>query len=347
VVSSFYSDPKYLAWVVGVLLSAANAAAEPVRAATRLEVNGAQLYLEVRGADRQAPVLLWLHGGPGGAERPLFRLYNGELERHFVVAYLDQRGTGRSFDPGADPAQLTIERHLDDLDHVVAHLRGTLEGSRVALVGHSWGGALALLYAEQHPQNVSAVVAVAPLIATQAAWASEYEFVREEARRRGDARVLQALNEVGPPPYRSAADVLAVERLADRYGAVFHQRPCRSCALARGLLRGLAWPWEIPRYIRGNEVSLDAMHDELAGLDLNERVPMLQVPVHFLLGRFDRHVDSDVAREYAEVLAAPEKAVIWFDHSAHNVPFEEPERFNAVVRKLVSDGFAGAVDGPG
>ena len=52
-----------------------------------LDVAGARLYLLIRGADRGAPVLLWLHGGPGGAERPLFRYYNHELEDHFVVAY--------------------------------------------------------------------------------------------------------------------------------------------------------------------------------------------------------------------------------------------------------------------
>ena len=47
--------------------------------------------------DAPAPLVLWLHGGPGGAERPLFRLFDAALEDHAVVAYLDQRGSGRSF----------------------------------------------------------------------------------------------------------------------------------------------------------------------------------------------------------------------------------------------------------
>ncbi|MDR4467504.1 MAG: hypothetical protein MRJ68_04280 [Nitrospira sp.] len=61
-------------------------------------MDGTKLYLLTIGEDRQAPILLWLHGGPGGAERPLFRYFNSELEKHFVVAYWDQRGAGRSFD---------------------------------------------------------------------------------------------------------------------------------------------------------------------------------------------------------------------------------------------------------
>lgn len=117
--------------------------AVPVRSCERLPVEGAELFLQVRGADRRAPVLLWLHGGPRGAERPLFRYFNGELEDHFVVAYWDQRGSGRSFDPEADPRRLTIARHLADLEAVVAHLKRSLGRRELALIGDSWGGALA------------------------------------------------------------------------------------------------------------------------------------------------------------------------------------------------------------
>jgi hypothetical protein len=50
-------------------------------------MDGTKMYLLRRGADKSAPVVLWLHGDPGGAERPLFRYFNSELENHFVVIY--------------------------------------------------------------------------------------------------------------------------------------------------------------------------------------------------------------------------------------------------------------------
>ena len=82
--------------------------ASPVRRSEYLTVEGAKLFLLTRGADRRLPVLLWLHGGPGGAERPLFRYYNGELENSFVVTYWDQRGAGRSL-PYPDYLHRTIQ----------------------------------------------------------------------------------------------------------------------------------------------------------------------------------------------------------------------------------------------
>jgi pimeloyl-ACP methyl ester carboxylesterase len=146
-------------------------------------------------------VLLWLHGGPGGAETPLFRLFNAELEQHFVVAYWDQRGAGRSFDPDADPRALTIARHLADLDAVVDHLRGRLGQDRVALVGHSWGSALGLLYAQARPEKVRAFIGVGQLVSELALerWVDRYGGVfhrrpsfawamRPAAFRRGPSR---------------------------------------------------------------------------------------------------------------------------------------------------------------
>ena len=73
------------------------------------------------------------------------------------------------------------------------------------------------------------------------------------------------------------------------------------------------------------------MRQELLELDLTRAVPELQVPVWFCLGRYDRHVDARHAAAYLEQLRAPFKQVVWFENSAHNVPFEEPEEFNRFV----------------
>jgi pimeloyl-ACP methyl ester carboxylesterase len=313
------------------------AANEPIARADYLGVDGARLFLTVRGADRHAPVLVWLHGGPGGAERPLFRWFDGDLERDFVVAYLDQRGAGRSFDPDADPRELTVARHVADLRAVIAHLRRTLALDRVVLVGHSWGGFLALSYAAAHPGDVAGVIAVSPLVSARRAQQSQYDFVRAEAVRRRDDRALRRLDDLGPPPHARSADFLAVDDLADRYGAVFHQRPSFVATVVGAVFTGLVTPWEIPRFIRGNTVSLDAMTPELLGLDLADSVPRLAVPALFFVGRYDRHVDATITAAYYDALVAPAKQLVWFEASAHNVPCEEPERFMNEVRRVLAD----------
>lgn len=309
----------------------------------RLAADGALLSLTIRGADSDAPLLLWLHGGPGGAETPLFRYFNGGLEDRFVVAYWDQRGAARSFDPAADPRELTIARHLADLDLVVDHLRRSLAKEKIVLVGHSWGGTLALLYGRRHPQKLAAIIAISPSVAARKQEAAEFEFVTREALRRQDFAALAELRDIGPPPYSAFSKGLAVEKVAARYGAVFHTEPNKFRVMIEGVLRGLVTPWEIPSFIRANEESLRAMHAELGAIDLTSSVPRLETPVAFFLGRYDRHVDSGVAAHYFDALSAPAKRLVWFENSAHNPPFEEPLLFEArLVESLAAIGILSA-----
>jgi pimeloyl-ACP methyl ester carboxylesterase len=302
----------------------------PFQHSEYLAVEGAKLYVLTRGADRLAPVLLWLHGGPGGPERPLFRYFNGDLEGHFIVAYWDQRGAGRSFDPKADMQQLTVARHLADLDAVIDHLKQLLNQDRVVLIGHSWGATLGLLYARHHPENVAAFIGVAPLISLRKAHQAQYDFVLAEAVSRKDEAVLARLNTIGPPPNITADQQMRMEDLAEQYGAVFHQRPCKMCIVAQGILLGLVTPWELLSIDRGNRATIEAMTPELLDLDLEHAVPSVSVPVFLYLGRHDRHVGSSIAAGYFEGLRAP-KRLIWFENSAHNIPFEEPKLFNETV----------------
>jgi pimeloyl-ACP methyl ester carboxylesterase len=307
-----------------------------VRIETHVPVEGARLYLLVRGGDPDAPVLVWLHGGPGGAERPLFRLYNGDLEARFIVAYLDQRGAGRSFDEDADPARLTIARHLADLDAVVERLRRRFGRQKVILLGHSWGTALGLLYAHAHPEKVAAFLGTGVETSTLADQQAQIDFVEAEARGAGDAEALAQVKAVGPPPFTVRED-LDMQGLLDRYGGTFHEKPNFAWTTVRGVFGGLVSPWEIGRIIQGNNVSLAAMRDELAGLDLTQRVPALDVPAAFLLGRYDRKTDSRLAAAWFERLPAPRKRLVWFERSAHNVPFEEPDAFNAAVSRVLGE----------
>jgi len=191
--------------------------------------------------------------------------------------------------------------------------------------------ALGLLDAQAHPEKVSAFIGVNPLIATRKGQQAQYDFVCAEASRRKDKEVLARLQEIGTPPFKEARQVLAMERLVQRYGGVSHKRPHRIWILFRAILGGLVAPWEIPRLIRANNVSLEAMNAELLSLDLSRSVPTVDVPVVFLLGRYDQHTNAKLATTYFESLHAPVKRLLWFEKSAHNIPSEEPGLFNATI----------------
>ena len=157
--------------------------------------------------------------------------------------------------------------------------------------------------------------------------------MQAEASRRHDQDVLRRLRTLGPPPFATVDHQLAMEALDSRYGGVFHKEPHRMWVTIRGIFGGLVTPWEIVRIHRGIHVSFTAMSAELLDLDLRQSVHRVEVPVLFFLGRFDRHVDAHLAAAYFEMLQAPIKRLVWFEDSAHNVPFEESDLFNATVTR--------------
>jgi proline iminopeptidase len=129
---------------------------EPPRAAAGYVpgVGGVRLFYRVEG--RGADTVVVLHGGPGlnlEGLRPDLR----PLARRHALLYFDQRGGGRSERP--DTLRLTGALMVEDLEA----LRRAFRLDRLTLLGHSWGGGLAVLYAARHPDRVGRLVLVGPV----------------------------------------------------------------------------------------------------------------------------------------------------------------------------------------
>ena len=315
-------------------LASAAYATDSVATSEYIDVGDARLYVEIRGRPEDGRLLLWLHGGPGGPERPLFRYFNGDLEQHFLVAYLDQRGAGRSFDADARASQLTVAQHISDLDRVVDHLRTEFGRERVLLVGHSWGSVLGMLYARDHSEKLSGLICVAPVVSFAEQYRREYAYDLAEAARRGDERALKDLSEIGPPPYPEASSVDRLQRVTEPYRGVEFQSHNHAFIVVAGLARGLVTPGELMHLGTSIHRSLNAMHQELSALDLRDEVSRLDIPVFFFLGRHDHHADANLAAEFFVTLSAPRKNLFWFELSAHDIPFDEADMFDQRSSRL-------------
>jgi proline iminopeptidase len=126
-----------------------------------LEINGTQLHVETFGNPTD-PLLIILHGGPGGDYRSMLSAQTFAGDGFHVVFY-DQRGTGlskrenKSQYQGPDAVQLFI----NDLDALIDHFHVS-DTQKVFLLGHSWGAMLATGYINQHPEKISGAVLAEP-----------------------------------------------------------------------------------------------------------------------------------------------------------------------------------------
>ena len=123
-----------------------------------VKVPESELYVRVRG-NSEKPLIINLHGGPGGYSGIDIKLMGPGLEDNFLIAYLDQRGCGKSL-RCTDTSKLTVNQYIEDLDIVVDSLRIRYNKDKVNLIGTSWGGMYGFLYMLSYQENINSFACI-------------------------------------------------------------------------------------------------------------------------------------------------------------------------------------------
>lgn len=149
-------------WSVTTLCACVETAQAPVSHAEAAQFFSSPEVKEVwveHGEDRffcrmigQGPPLVVLHGGPGLSQNYLLpHLY--QLAQSHTVLFYDQRGSGAS-SAKISAETMRIPVFVDDLEAI----RASFGWGKISILGHSWGGFLALHYALEHPESVDRLV---------------------------------------------------------------------------------------------------------------------------------------------------------------------------------------------
>lgn len=123
-----------------------------------ITVANSQLYVRLIG-NKSKPLIINLHGGPGGFSSFDHIFNKNHLEKDYLIAYLDQRGGGKS-KTFTDTTMLNMPQFVEDLDVVVDSLQHRFEDKKINLIGSSWGGTLGLLYMIEHQDKINSFACV-------------------------------------------------------------------------------------------------------------------------------------------------------------------------------------------
>lgn len=321
-----------------ILDSLGAAKAGSIASLEKVVLDGTDQWVLLRGEDRRKPVLLVLHGGPGVAELLLFRKFLPELEKHFVVVNWDQLGAGKSYRADTPASRLTLQHFVSDTIELTQWLRQRFGQNKIYLLGHSWGSILGIRAAQSHPELYAAYIGVGQFVNFTRGERLSYEFALGTAKERGIDDAVFELESIGPPPYKEDADLQKTyteRKWVLRFGGDTRQETSY-LFLAPVLLGGEEYTLgEKINFAKGIQRAQSILWPTLTDVDFFAQADTLRLPVYFCEGRHDHTVPSKLAWQYYERLQAPKKGWRWFENSAHNPHYEEPEAFVEYLTQTV------------
>ena len=278
----------------------------------KIELNGSEQWITIRGRDVNKPILLNLGmGGPGGggfATRTLFE----PLEEHFVVVSWDEPGTGKSYD-SVPISSLTPERFIDDAHALTLYLRERFQQEKVYVYGVSWTSILGVWLVQEYPELYYAYIGNGQMVNTTQNDVMGYELALEYLEGKGDTERLETLRQNGPPPYLGEG---LIKPYVDHFNVLNEMMDTLPYTVSVPIVPFLAPEYgyvDKINHTRGLVESFEAVYPQLEDLDFKTQATTLDVPVYIFVGRDDVNAMSSLVEEYFEILEAPHKHLIWLE----------------------------------
>lgn len=292
-------------------------------------IGGVSQWLTVRGQDRANPILLFVHGGPASPAMPTLWQFQRPLEEYFTVVQWDQRAAGKSLagtNPATMDATLHIDRYVDDAIEVADFVRKRYGKDKVILVGHSWGTIVAMRAALKRPDLFHAYVGIGQVIDTRENERISYDYGVQQAQSHHNAEALKEMASIAPYPGHTPITrerIVIARKWAQYYGGLSAFRDDSKYYFDGALLSPDYDAADVCAIDKGSLATLGRVLPEFLDVDFRG-VKHFPIPVVMFLGRHDYTTPSAPTADWLAHVDAPSKQAVWFEHSAHMVPWEEP-----------------------
>ncbi|HLR41753.1 MAG TPA: alpha/beta fold hydrolase [Pseudogracilibacillus sp.] len=279
-------------------------------------INGTKLYFDINGSGKvienglvkNKPVVFLLHGGPGGTHLS-FKPYLNELSNKVQLVYIDQRGCGSSADE--DPESYTLENNVEDLEALREHL-GL---SKIWVLGHSYGGMVAMSYALKYQDNLSGLL----LITTS----PSYRFIekaKQYVEKEGNEEQKFYAEKLWNGNFQSYEELQQYYKVMDSLYSIKSQNK-------ENLSR--------PKVKRSYEALNKGFGDFLRTFDIVDKLNNIKIPTLIIAGKHDWITPVSENHTIHEKIS--DSSFYILENSSHNVFADEQDKFNKIVSEFLTE----------
>ena len=281
-------------------------------------IGGIEQWMGIRGEDRENPVLLVIHGGPGSSYS-IFTPHLRSWEKHFTIVQWDQRGACRTWARSRPRSsdEMSMDLFTRDGIEVAEFLCSHLGKSRLFLLASSFGSTFGLQIARRRPDLFYAYIGVDQNVGMVRGRQENHREVLERLRHSGLGRGVNALQRIGadPTPW-TRADFDSVARWTMKSDPRGFRRTMK-------LLKDAVWfapGWkltDIRAFVRGMHFSLQHLLPEIARFDAWQQGVRFELPFFIFQGENDVLTTPSLAQAYFNDVVAPIKRMILITDAGH------------------------------
>ena len=304
-----------------------------------VEIGGIQQVLYFRGQRTENPVILFLHGGPGGTHMSFIHKYQYPLEYDFTIVNWDQRNTAKTYyanDPKVVLGTMGLQRALDDAYEVTQYVKQKLGKDKIMLLGHSWGSVLGTMMALAHPEDYSALLCIGQPTNMTDSERALYERTLEVVRASGNRRDIAALEAIAPYSSQIKFDQKANTQLVKLRGIQAKYKVVMDLD-AKLFLAATTSPYCSTRenlqflFVSQLHSQGELLHFLMEDFNIFDYSTNYDIPVYYIIGEKDWQTPFELLREYFDKISAPDKAVFFIPDAGHFTILDNPEAFNRVL----------------
>lgn len=297
-------------------------------------IGGIEQWVTIRGWDRDNPVLLFLHGGPGDVTNPWTFALFAPWERQFTVVQWDQRGAGRTLrktGPSVAPT-MTVDRMVQDGIELSEYLRKHLAKDKIVIVCHSFGSILGIGMARARPDLFYAYVGTGQVADETRNYSVAYDALLKKAKAVGNQQAMDELTSAGPPPYKSGEGYRVQWRWANTFEGADQ-------FLNETLGLALVAPGNTVQDINdsgdGQMFSGEHLVRQTKSKGPKELGLEFSIPMFIFQGAEDFTSPTALAREYEKSIKAPQKAFVPIHGGGHFAVFMKSDQFlNELITRV-------------
>lgn len=292
-----------------------------------VRIGGIDQWISIRGEDRNNPVLLLIHGGPGSCYS-IFIPHLRTWEQHFTIVQWDQRGAGRTLTRmGSRGGEISMGQLTRDAIELAEYLQAYLHKDRIFLLASSIGSIFGVKVALSRPDMFYAYIGTDQNVGMAAGRQGGHRLLLDRLRARGMINGLREVERIGVDASKwTARDFTTVAQWTMKSDPPGFRRTIK-------LLKDAVWfapGWtlrDIHAFVKGMHSSLEQLLAEIVQYDAWAQGIRFDLPVFIFQGANDVLTLTAQAQAYFADIEAPIKRMELISNAGHFAMFLQPELF--------------------